>query len=373
MGRLSITKVEFYKHNIDEADIARAAEVLKSPMLTTGEVVEEFEGKLANYSGLKYVVAVSSCTAALHLSLRALGVRQGHEVITTPMTFIATSNAILHTGAIPIFVDVNKETGLIDSTRIRGAVTPKTKAVLPVHLYGQMCDLDKLTFCGLRLLEDSAHCLEGIGGWGYQPGLNSDGACFSFYPTKSITSGEGGAFVTNDRHFAEDVRLMRNHGMTKGAHERYNKAYQHWDMEMLGYNYRMSNIQAALLLGQLDRVDEFIQRRIEIWNLYEGGLKGNPQIRVIKTNEGSARLMFTILVNNRDKVLHELQEKGIGVAVNYRAVHLLSYYRKRFRYKEGDYPNAEYIGNHTITLPLYPKLTDLEVEYVIGKVHKAVK
>ena len=369
----SIKKIEFYKHNIDEEDIARAAESLRSLILTTGEVVEEFEGIFANYLGVKYAVAVSSCTAALHLALLALGISRGHEVITTPMTFIATSNAILYTGATPVFVDVDKETGLIDNNKVRDAITSKTKAVLPVHLYGQMCNLNELTFGGVRLLEDAAHCIDSTGRCGYKQGGNSDGACFSFYPTKSITSGEGGAFATNNKVIADKVRTMRNHGMTKGAYERYGKNYQHWNMVLLGYNYRMSNVQASLLLGQMDRIDSFRQRRVEIWGLYEKGFSDNPKIGIIKTDASSAKLMFTILVEDRDRVLQELQEGGIGVAVHYRALHLLGYYKKRFGYTEGDFPNAEYIGNHTLTLPLYPKLTNLEVEYVIEKVKEVVR
>ena len=364
---MNTIKVEFYKHNIDEADIARASEVMRQPFLTSGKVVEEFENKLAKYLGVNYVVAVSSCTAALHLALLALGIGVGMKVATTPMTFMASSNAILYTGATPVFVDVDRYTGLMEVAQIPSNVD----GVLPVYLYGQMCDIlemNQWSFSrGMALLEDAAHSLM------FGIGRESDGACVSFYPTKEITSGDGGAFATNNGELAEKVRLMRNHGMTKDAHKRYDKPYQHWDMERLGYNYRMSNIQAALLLGQLDRIDELRQRRALIWDVYESVFRSNPKIGLIKTDASSAKLMFTILVEKRDKVLHELQDRGVGVAVNYRAVHLLDYYRKRFGYKEGDFPNAEHIGNHTLTLPLYPKLTDLEVEYVIKKVHEVVK
>ncbi|KKN79323.1 hypothetical protein LCGC14_0341050 [marine sediment metagenome] len=363
---MSITKVEFFKHNIGEKDIARASEVMRQPFLSSGKVVEEFEDMLAEYLGVKYVVAVSSCTAALHLSLLSLGMGKGKRVLTTPMTFMATSNAILYTGAMPVFVDVDRDTGLIDLSKL----SLEVDVVLPVHLYGQMCDMeriDKMGFMPWVVLEDAAHSLMvGIG-------ERSEGACISFYPTKEITSGEGGVFATNNIPMAEMVRSRRNHGMTKDAHSRYEKPYQHWDMEMLGYNFRMSNIQAALLLGQLDRIDELKNRRALIWDVYASAFRRNTKIGLIKTDSSSAKLMFTILVENRDKVLNELQERGVGVAVNYRAVHLLDYYRKRFGYKEGDFPNAEYIGNHTITLPLYPKLTQLEIEYVIEKVNEVVK
>lgn len=369
---MDTTKVEFFKHNINQADLENVLAVLNSPFLSMGKVVEEFENKFAEYLGVKYVVAVSSCTVALHLALMAMDVRSGDEVITTPMTFVATSNAILHTGAKPVFVDVDRETGLINLNNIYKALTTKTRVVLPVHLYGQMFNINSFKLNNIKILEDAAHCIEGVDLLDNQPGQKSDGACFSFYPTKSITSCEGGAIATNNKGLADIVRSMRNHGMTTGAHERYGKRYEHWDMERLGYNYRMSNAQAALLLGQLERINEFVDRRVMIWDLYERFLGDNPKITLIKTNDGSAKLMFTILVENRDEVLRKLQDKGVGVAVNYRAIHLLDYYRKRFGYEEGDFPNAEYIGNHTISLPLYPKLTNDEINYVIEVVKEAV-
>jgi len=359
---LNTIRVEFYKHNINEEDITRGSEVMRQLFLSSSNVVEKFEEKLANYLGVNYVVAVSNCTTALHLSLLALGMGIGKRVATTPMTFIATPNAILHTRAMPVFVDVDRQTGLIDLNEI-----PEVDAILPVHLYGQMCSTNTINQTQIVILEDAAHALE------TNAGQNTSGACYSFYTTKSITSGEGGAFATNYKYLADKVRLLSNHGMNKDAHKRYGKLYQHWNMEMLGYNYRMTNFQAALLLGQLDRIDEFKQRRALIWDVYTSAFSHNPNIGLIKTNSSSAKLMFTILVDNRDEVLHKLQDSGIGVAVNYGVVHLLDYYRERFGYREGDYPNAEYIGGHTITLPLYPKLTDLEVEYVIEKVNEVVK
>lgn len=366
-------RVEFYKHNINEEDIQRAIEVLRSPWLTTGKVVEEFEEKLASYLGVKYAVAASSCTAALHLSLLAIDAQPGFDIITTPLTFVATSNAIIYTGAKPIFADVDYKAGVITPTSIEKALTPSTLCLMPVHLYGQMCYMDGICDLarkhGLRVIEDSAHCIEGEFNF-HKPGSISDGACFSFYPIKSITSGEGGAFVTNDAKLADKVRLMRNHGMTKGADKRYGKSYEHWNQDILGYNYRMTNFQAALLLGQIDRLEEIWERRKEIWNRYTKAFKDNPRIRLLKTSEKHAHLMYTILIQNRDLVLKELQDNGIGIAVHYNPVHLLQYYRNTFGYKEGDFPVTEEIGSQTITLPIYPKLTDGEVDYVIDMVSK---
>jgi len=365
-------KVEFYKHNISQADIANAVEVMNSLFLTTGETVEEFERRFSQYLGLKYTVGVTSCTAALHLSLLAYGIGPGDEVITTPMTFIATANAVLYAGAKPVFVDVEPETGNINADLIEDAVTSRTKAILPVHLYGQMCDMKKIRQIADRyhliIIEDAAHAIEANRD-GIRPGELGDAACFSFYATKNITSGEGGAVSTNNEEIAEKLKKLRLHGMSKGAAERYFRRYEHWDMEMLGWKYNMDNIRASLLLNQLANIEKYWQRREEICQMYEEAFMDDPQLACLKVlpNSKSARHLFTVQVHpeKRDKVLWQLQERGIGVAVNFRAIHLLAFYRQTFGYKRGMYPIAEKIGDSTITLPLYPKLSDEEVQYVI--------
>jgi len=368
-------KIEFYKHNISQADIANAVEVMNSLFLTTGETVEEFERRFSQYLGLKYTVGVTSCTAALHLSLLAYGIGPGDEVITTPMTFIATANAVLYAGAKPVFVDVEPETGNINADLIEDAATSRTKAILPVHLYGQMCDMRKIREIAdkhhLTVIEDAAHAIEASRD-GIRPGQLSDAACFSFYATKNITSGEGGAISTNSEEIAEKLKKLRLHGMSKGAAERYFRRYEHWDMEMLGWKYNMNNIQAALLLSQLGRIEQNWQRREEICRMYEDAFRSNAHISLplVLPGSKSARHLFTVQVRpeKRDKVLWQLQERGIGVAVNFRAIHLLTFYRQTFGYERGMYPIAEKIGDSTITLPLYPKLTDEEVRYVIQTV-----
>lgn len=365
-------KVEFYKHTISQEDINNATEVLNSLFLTTGEVVDKFERNFSRYLGCKYTVGVSSCTAALHLSLLAYGVGSDDEVITAPMTFIATANAVIHAGATPIFVDVEPDTANINVDLIESAITPRTKAILPVHLYGQMCDMKRIREIAdkynLVIIEDAAHAIE-ASREGVRPGELGDTACFSFYVTKSITSGEGGAVSTNNEEIADKLTRLRLHGMSKGAAERYSKKYEHWDMEVLGWKYNMDNIQAALLLNQLGNIEKYVQRREEICHIYEDAFKDNPQVTYLRVlpNSKSARLMFTILVppERRDRMLWELQEREIGVAINYRAIHLLTFYRQTYGYKRGMFPVAEKIGDSTITLPLYPKLSNEEVQYVI--------
>ncbi len=369
-------KIDFYKHNIDQSDIDSTVAVLRSIMLTTGDVVKDFEKQFSSYLGCRYTTGLTSCTGALHLALLAYDIGPGDEVVTTPMTFIATANAILHAGALPVFVDVERTTANIDAALIEAAITPRTKAILPVHLYGQMCDMRTIKTIAdkhhLKIIEDAAHAIEASRD-GIRPGQAGDAACFSFYATKSITSGEGGAVITNDKDTDDRLKILRLHGMNKGAADRYSKRYQHWDMLLLGWKYNMDNIQAALLINQLKRIDGFQKRRLEICSMYEQEFKDNKYVTCLKESSGSknARLMFTILVNpdNRDKVLWQLQDRGIGVAVNYRAIHLLTYYKQRFGFRCGDFPVAELIGDSTITLPLYPGLKDEQVNYVIEAVN----
>jgi len=367
-------KIEFFKHNISENDINRVNDVLHSIFLTNANVTREFESKLSEYLGVKHCIAVNSCTAALHLSLLALDIGLGDEVITTPFSFVATANSILHAGAIPVFVDVELETGNIDISKIEEKITPKTKAIMPVHLYGHMVDMEGLKKIAdthkLQLIEDGAHCIEGLRD-GIKPGNLSDTACFSFYATKNITSGEGGAIVCNDNGIAEKLYRLRSHGINRDAGSRYTTTYKHYDMECLGWKYNPTDIQSALLLGQLEHIEALLLKREQLAKYYESELDklGIKHHKVLPNNK-SARHLFTILVENRDEILWQLQEKGIGVAVNYRPIHLHSFYKNTFGYKAGDFPNSEYLGERTLSLPLYPLLREEEAEYVIETLGK---
>lgn len=373
-------KIEFFKHNIEQDDIKRATDVLNSIFLTTGQLVSQFENSFASYLNARHAIGVTSCTAALHLSLLAYGIGRGDEVITTPMSFCATSNSILHAGATPVFVDVEKETGNINAELVEAAITKTTKAIMPVHLYGQMCDMKRIRTIAdkynLIIIEDAAHAIEAERD-GVRVGELAETACFSFYATKNITSGEGGAVTISSSEKADIIRMLRLHGIDKSAIDRYTKVYQHWDMPVLGWKYNMDNIHAALLIGQLQKIEGLWKRRDEIWRTYENELAGIKDLSILKTigNSRHARHLFTVLVkpDKRDFILFELQEKGVGVAVNYRPIHLLKYYRDFFGYKEGDFPIAEDIGKRTISLPLYPRLDDTEVSYVIESLKKALK
>jgi len=365
-------KIEFFRHSIDEKDIERVSSVLKSIFLTTGKEVDEFERSFCQYTSQKYTVGLTSCTAALHLSLIAADVGPGDEVITTPLSFCATSNAIIHAGAHPVFVDVEEETGNLNANLIESAITEKTKAIIPVHLYGQMCDMKRIRELAdkhnLKIIEDAAHSI-GASREGIRVGQLADTACYSFYATKNITSGEGGAITTDSELLAEEFRMLRLHGINKGAADRYTKKYEHWDMPILGWKYNMDNIQAALLIGQLERIEDLLRKRYALWKMYEDALSGVQGIRLLKTlpNVKHARHLFTVLVpdKKRDEILWGLQRRDIGVAVNYRPIHLLKYYRETFGSSEGDYPVSEEIGRRTISLPFHTFLCSEDIKYVV--------
>ncbi len=364
--------IEFYIHHIGAAEKRLVSECLDGIFLTTGSYVKTFETEFARYLNLSHSVGLTSCTAGLHLSLEALGIGPGDEVITTPMTFIASATSIIHTGAVPVFADVDPETGLIDPEEIQKVITRKTRAILPVHLYGQMCDMKKIRALAdahhLKVIEDAAHCIEGKRD-GYGPGQLGDVACFSFYATKNITSGEGGAIATNNPELADKIRLLRQHGMSREAADRYSGTYQHWDMPVCGWKYNMSNIQGALLIPQLSRISQLLERRRYLFRRYVSRLQDVPGVHLpgeIENSENACHL-FTIWVDpeRRDEILTEFGKAGIGVAVNYRAIHLLKYFRETFNTKRGDFPVAERIGDSTISLPFYPSMPDEHVDRVV--------
>ena len=369
-------KVEFFRHSLGEEEKRALLEALDGVFLTTGAANAEFERLFSEYLGVPHTITVNSCTGGLHIALLALGLRPGDEVITTPMSFIATSNAVMHAGGIPKFVDVEPETGLIDPNLIEAAITPRTRGILPVHLYGQMVDMTVIRQIaderGLFVLEDSAHAIEAERD-GVRPGQKGDMAVFSFYATKVITCGEGGAITTHTKEHDDLLRKLRLHGMSAGAADRYSGTYRHWDMELLGWKYNMTNFQAAMLIPQLPKMDAWCARREEICQRYEAAFSkagiGFP--RVVPGSK-SSRHLFTIWVEDRDRVLAELGKRGVGVAVNYRAIHLRAYYMERFGYKPGMFPVAEKIGDMTISLPLYPGLRDAEADYVIDCVREVV-
>lgn len=372
-------KVEFYKHNVGQDEILLVQEVLESLFLTTGSYVDKFESELTKYLNIKTVVGLTHCTGALQLSLIAAGLGEGDEVITTPMSFVATAHVICMSGATPVFVDVEKDTGNIDANLIEQAITKKTKAILPVHLYGQMVDMKKINSIAkkykLIVVEDAAHALEAQRD-GIRPGQTSFGACFSFYATKAITSGEGGAFASNSKENALRIRQLRSHGITSEVAQRNRTGLRTYDIDRLGWKYNMDNIQAALLIPQIKKIGIIHQERERVAMQYRKAFSDVPNIEMPKEYPGivHGRHIFPIWVTakKRGYVLDYLNRQGVGSVINYPAIHLFSYYRKRFGFKPGMFPNAEDIAKREISLPLYAKLKPKEIEYVIKTVTDAV-
>lgn len=369
----SEAKIEFYRHHLGRAEAKAVAGVIDSLFLTTGKKCAEFELAFADYLGAPKVVAVSSGTAGLVLALKALNIGSGDEVITTPMTFVATANACLEVGAKPVFADVEPDTGNLSVEQAAAAVTEQTAAILPVHLYGAMCDMVGLRALadehGLKLIADCAHAVESR-----RDGFGSadliDAAVYSFYATKNLTCGEGGAVACADEAIAKRIKLLRMHGMSREAAERYHGKYQHYDVAEVGLKANLPDLLAAMLLPQIAGIDARLARREQIALRYEAAFAAMDGVDFPRVDQGtvSGRHLFTIWVEQRDEFLGRLQARGIGVAVNYRPVHLLALYRERLGFGPGDFPQAERIGDSTISLPFYPLLSDEEVERVIAAV-----
>ncbi len=361
--------IEFSRHNIEDIDIKEVEDTLKSLFITTSKKTILFEKLFSDYLNINHTVALNSATAGLHLSLVALGIGAGDEVITTSLTFVATANVITMVGAKPVLVDVDPTTGLIDLNQVEAKINAKTKAIIPVHLYGNMVDMKALKQLadkhGIFLIEDSAHCVEGSID-GYKSGEYSDCACFSFYATKNLSCGEGGALITNSSELYDKINILKLHGMSKNAVDRYKK-HSFYDMQEVGYKYNMTDINASLLIHQLDRLNGYLQRREQLATKYEKAFDelgfSYPKV---PANCKSARHLSVVWVdpNKRDKIIEFLQENGVGVSVHFAPVHLMSYYQS-LGYKKGDFPNCEKISASTISLPLYPKLTDIEQDYII--------
>jgi dTDP-4-amino-4,6-dideoxygalactose transaminase len=374
--------IEFFRHSLGEEEQAAVAETLQSLFLTTGPKTAEFEKRFAEYLQAPAVVAVTSCTAALHLALVYHGVGPGDEVITTPMTFAATAAAVLMVGATPVFVDVDPDSGLITPEAVAAAVTERAKAVIPVHLYGRMADMKGLADVarqhGLTLIEDAAHAVESRRD-GHRPGRLSHGACFSFYATKSLTCGEGGALVCGSEEEAAWYRSARHHGITKSAAERRDgPSFQHWDMIFPGLKYNPSDINTCLLTTQIPHLDHRREQRQRLVSLYRDLLIHIDGLTFMEDggpDEIHAHHLCPVLLPpevDRDRVAGLLMERGIGCAVNYRGVHRLTYFKETFETSPAQFPAADEIGRRTLSLPLYPSLTEEEVEVVCGELRDII-
>ena len=375
----------FHQPSIDADDERAVLETLRSGWLTTGPRTKGFEKDLAAYTGAAHCVAVNSCTAALHLALEAVGVGPGDEVITSPITFASTANVVVHRRARPVFVDVEPDTFNIDPAAIERAITPRTKALIPVDFAGQPCDLDAIMAIGARhgipVIEDAAHAI-GAEYKGRRIGGVADMTCFSFYATKNITSGEGGALTTNRQDWADRIAVMALHGISRDAWKRYGtEGYRHWDIIAPGYKYNMFDLQAALVRSQFEKMESFHRRRVAIKQRLDADLGHLPEITlpVERPWASHAYHLYPILVRtevlsaDRDTLMNAIQAENIGIGIHFRAVHLHPFYVETFGFRRGMFPIAEAYSDRTISLPLYPKMTDQDADDVVSAVKKVLE
>lgn len=381
-SRLRKNYLVFGSPLVEKEEINEVTDSMKSGWLSTGPKAASFEGLIKNYLKTKHVKAVNSCTAAMHLSLIAAKVGYEDEVITSPLTFSSTANVITHVGAIPVFVDVEKDTALIDVEQIEAKITKKTKAIMPVHLHGRPCKMDKIMKLAkkynLVVIEDAAHAL-GASYKNKKIGTIGDFTCFSFYVTKNLTTGEGGMVSIKNKQFVEQIEMYALHGMSRGAWKRYSdEGFSHYLIEVPGYKYNMMDLQAAIGIHQFKKFHQMQKRRKEIWKMYNIAFKDLPLTlpAPISKEISHAYHLYTIIIKpetlkiNRDFFLKALHEENIGVGVHYISLHLHPYYKNRFNYKKSDFPNAAFISDRIISLPLSPKLTNQDVKDVIEAVKK---
>lgn len=364
---------------ISQAEIDAVVRTMETCWIGTGPRVHEFQTKMAEYTGAKHALAVGSCTAALHLSMVVSGVQPGDEVITTAMTFCATANSIVHTGATPVFVDCQRDTMNIDPAAIEAAITPRTKAIVPVHFAGRPCDMDAIGAIakkhGLLVIEDAAHAIETVYK-GKKVGSISDLTCFSFYVTKNITTGEGGMVTTNNPELAKKIQTYGLHGMSADAWSRFSdKGYKHYAVVFPGFKYNLTDLAASIGIVQMQSIDPWLRRRNEIWAQYDEAFADLPVVRPAPEEPDTvhARHLYTLMIRDdakvtRDEFMGQMHQRKVGTGVHYRALHVHPYYAERFGYVPEQFPNAYWVGERTVSIPLTQKLTDREVERVISAV-----
>jgi dTDP-4-amino-4,6-dideoxygalactose transaminase len=374
----------FGSPRIEEDDITEVVDSLRSGWISTGPKVARFEALFRDYTGSRHALALNSCTAGLHLSMVVAGLKAGDEIITTPMTFGATANAIIHSGATPVFADISLPGMNIDPETIEEKISPRTRAIVPVHFAGRPCPMDEINDIARRhnliVIEDAAHALESVYR-GRKIGTIGDLTVFSFYVTKNLVTGEGGMITTADDRYAEMIQTYGLHGMSKGAWKRYSdEGFKHYQIIFPGFKYNMMDIQAALGIHQMRKVGDYLKRREAIWQRYDDAFKHLPLDTPAPAAADTvhARHLYTILLRleeltaSRDTIQQALYEENIGTGIHFISLHLQPYYAERFGFSPGDYPNAAYVSDRTISLPLSAKLTDRDVDDVIDAVGRVL-
>lgn len=380
--------IVFGAPDIQQAEIDEVVDSLQSGWLGTGPKVARFEREFAAYKGVdeQHVAAVNSCTAALHVSMIAAGIQPGDEVITTALTFCATVNAIIHAGGTPVLADVRPDTMNIDPEQIERRITPRTRAIVPVHFAGRPCDMDAIMDIarrhGLKVIEDCAHAIE-TEYKGRKAGTFGDFGCFSFYVTKNVVTGEGGMVVAQREEDIARIKMLALHGMSKDAWRRFSDSgYKHYQVVECGFKYNMMDIQAAIGIHQLERIEENWRRRRQIWSRYQAAFAAMPVVRCPTEPQADVRHgyhLYTLMIDEphcgiaRDSFLDAMTDAGVGVGVHYLSIPEHPYYQQRFGWLPDDYPNAMRIGRQTVSLPLSAKLTDEEVARVGAAATQALR
>ena len=377
--------VPFAPPAIGPEEIREVTSALESGWLSTGPRVRRFEQAFAEYVGARHAVALNSCTAALHLSLVASGLGPGDEVVTTPLTFCATANVIVHTGATPVFADVDCATGNLDPAAAAAAISPRTRAVILVHYAGRPAAVEAFVPLarrhGLVTVEDAAHCIEGVRG-GRKIGATADFTAFSFYANKNITTGEGGMLTTASSEAADEIRTASLHGMSRDGWTRYEDGgSSRYDVVMAGFKYNMSDVQAAIGLHQLATIEARLDRRNAICARYDEALADLPLVPFAPVPEGDrhARHLYPVLIDadiagrTRDEVERAMAAEGIATSVHFRALHLHRFYRERYGFQRGQFPKAEYLADRVLSLPLSARLTDEQIDRVIAAFRRVMR
>jgi dTDP-4-amino-4,6-dideoxygalactose transaminase len=375
----------FGRPDIRAEEIREVEETLRSGWLGTGPRVARFEEDFRRYIGAGFAMALNSCTAGLHLSMIAVGVRPGDEVITCPMTFASTANAVLHVGATPVFADCDPATLCIDPQAVAARITPRTRAILPIHFAGRSADMTRLEALarahGLKIVEDAAHAIETVH-QGRKIGTIGDCTAFSFYVTKNVITGEGGMVTTHDPALADWIKVAGLHGLSRDAWKRYSdEGYRHYEVIFPGFKYNMMDLQAAIGIHQLARVEAGLARREEIWRRYCEACADLPVHIPPEPPAGDrhARHLFIVLLEleqlraTRDEILQALHFEGIGTGVHYRALHIHPFYRERFGYREEDFPAAARVGERTLSLPFSTQLSDRDVDDVVTALREILR
>jgi len=370
-------KVPYFEPWITKDDKTAVTKALNQRWLTNGPILQKFEKQFQDFLHVNFAIGVGSATHALHLAVKSLGIGLGDEVLVPTFTFAATANSVIYTGAKPVFVDVTPDTFTINTDEIKKKITKKTKAIIPVHYGGQACDMDQIiSICkknNLSIIEDCAHALGSVYKNKHCGALGSLG-CFSFYPTKIITTGEGGMVTTNKLSLQRKIKSLKSHSLSLSADEREKKAKWKYDVTDLGYNYRIDEIRSALGLAQFSRIKTINKLRINIAKKYDKSIKKIKGLKIPTTKNDRNHIyhLYTITVEDnyhmsRDELFQKLSNKGIGTSIQYYPLHLMSYYKKLYKPKKNDFPNSNLLKDKVICLPIFPRMSIDQIKYVVSQ------